>query len=162
MTTSTATPDRGAGHYAEDRSAWYDERRKRWYHLLPEQESAHIELEDIGDTAWWKRILTTLVSQNGQQQLHFVARRTSGSPTEHPIAAGSTFASPRWVADAPPEPEWAPGMSASLGEVRDDLERAGWIMDGRGHEAWSYRYVRPGVDWSREYVATAGGPEGAR
>jgi hypothetical protein len=42
-------------------------------------------------------------------------------------------------------------MSASLAQVRGDLERAGWILEGRGAEAWSYRYVRPEVDWSHDY-----------
>ena len=66
------------------------------------------------------------------------------------------------MADTPPEPEWAQGMSESLAEVRADLERAGWIVEGRGAEPWSYRYVRPEVDWSREYVGPAGNAEGAR
>jgi hypothetical protein len=109
MTTPTMTPDRGAGHYSENRSDWYDELRGRWYYLLPEQESTEIRLEDVGDTAWWKRVLTTVFTQNGQQELRFVARRRPGSTTERPVAVSSTFASPRWVADAPPEPEWAPG-----------------------------------------------------
>jgi hypothetical protein len=162
MTTSTFESSRGAGHYGPDRSAWYDERRKRWYHLLPAKESVQIELEDVGDTGWWKRVLTTLFAQNGQQQLRFVAREqpgsaAEGSATPRPVAVGSTFASPRWVADAPPEPEWAPGMTAGLAELREDLEGAGWLPEGRGSEPWSYRYVRPEVDWSREYTGPAEG-----
>lgn len=160
MSASTFESSRGAGHYGPDRSAWYDDRRKRWYHLLPEEESVQVELEDVGDTAWWKRILTTLFAQNGQQQLRFVARpssssTTEGSTTPRPVAVGSTFASPRWVADTPPEAEWAPGMTAGLAELRGDLEAAGWLPQGRGPEPWSYRYVRPEVDWSREYTVPA-------
>jgi hypothetical protein len=162
MTTSTFESTRGAGHYGPDRSAWYDERRKRWYHLLPEQEAVQIELEDVGETGWWKRVLATVFSQNGQQQLRFVARAkpasaAQGAAKPRPVAVGSTFASPRWVTDAPPEPEWAPGMTAGLAELRTDLEGAGWLLDDRGAEPWSYRYVRPEVNWSREYAGSASG-----
>lgn len=156
LTKPITAPDGGEGHYAEDRSAWFDERRKRWYHLLPEHESVQIELEDVGDTAWWKRILATVFSQSGQQLLRFVARRTTGPSDEHPVAAGRTFASPRWIIETPPEPAWAPEMSASLADVRGDLEQTGWLLEGRGDEAWSYRYVRPKVDRSREYLGHGG------
>ena len=160
--TTTTTPDRGAGHYAEDGSAWYDERRERWYHLLAEQESVEIQLEEVGGTAWWKRILTTLFSPNGQQQLRFVARPRPGRGDEQPIAVGGTFSCPRWIVDAPPEPAWAPEMGTGLADVRGDLERTGWLLEGRGDEAWSYRYVRPRVDSSREYLGPTAAPRGAQ
>lgn len=158
MSTPATDRVRGAGHYAPDRSAWYDERRRHWYPVLPERESVQIALEDVGDRAWWARVLTTLFTQNGQQYLRFVARPI-GRPDrrERPVDAGSSFASPRRLRDQPPEPEWAPGMSASLAEVRRRLEDAGWFAEGRGDAPWSYRYVRPEIDWSRELDGPADG-----
>jgi len=158
MTTSAADRSRGAGRYAPDRSAWYDERRGRWHPVLPEQESVQVELEDAGNRAWWARVLATLGTQNGQQYLRFVARAPGSGGTGRPVESSSTFASPRWVHDVPPEPEWAPGMSESLAELRRRLEDAGWVVEGRGETPWSYRYARPRVDWSRE-LQGPGGPE---
>jgi hypothetical protein len=100
-------------------------------------ETVEIELEDVGGTSWWAGILTTLVSQYGNAQMRFVARPPTGRPY-----TGATFPVPRTLGSVDPEEAWAPGMTRSLAELCDELERDGWVRQGVGRHAWSIVYAR--------------------
>lgn len=100
-------------------------------------ETLHVELQDIGGTAWWARILTTLTSQTGSTQFRFVGR--VGNEIRY---SSSTFTSPTPVSPVPPEEKWAPGMTSSLEELVSDLREAGWTQAGRGNEPWDLTFER--------------------
>ena len=67
-------------------------------------ETLHVELQDIGGTAWWAGILTTLSSQTGSQQFRFVGR-----VADEVRYSSSTFVSPTPVSPIAPEEQWARG-----------------------------------------------------
>ena len=100
-------------------------------------ETLHVELQDIGGTAWWARLLTTLSSQTGSTQLRFVGR-----VADEVRYSSSTFASPTPISPIPPEEQWAPGMTRSLKELVSDLRRDGWTPSGRGTEPWALTFER--------------------
>jgi len=100
-------------------------------------ETARIELEEAGRTSWWASLLSTLLSQNGNAQLRFVARRDGTR-----ILTSSSFASPRTFGPVGPREAWAPGMTQSLEELCGALERDGWVRTGTGAEPWAYVYER--------------------
>jgi hypothetical protein len=98
-----------------------------------------IALEDIGGTSWWAGLLTTLTSQSGSAQLRFV-----GTVDGERRYEGPAFSAPRTFGCVPPEEQWAPGMAASLTDLRRVLENDGWVEVGRGTEPWALLYRRPG------------------
>jgi hypothetical protein len=100
-------------------------------------ETLRVELQDIGGTAWWARILTTLSSQSGSTQYRFVGR-----VADEVRYSSSTFMSPTPVSPVPPEEKWAPGMTRSLDELVSDIRRDGWTQTGRGSEPWSLTFER--------------------
>ncbi|MCB5292522.1 hypothetical protein [Arthrobacter sp. SO3] len=100
-------------------------------------ETLHVELQDIGGTAWWVRILTTLSSQSGSMQYRFVGR-----VADEVRYSSSTFMSPTPVSPIPPEEEWAPGLNRSLEELVSDIRHDGWTQTGRGSEPWSLTFER--------------------
>lgn len=107
----------------------------------------HLEivLEDVGGTSWVHSLLCTLASQNGNAYARFAAVTTDPDerrPRYRFVSA--PFPRLRSVPDdVPPEEAWSPGMTAVLDDLREQLERGGWVEDGRGEHAWSYRYHRP-------------------
>jgi hypothetical protein len=103
-----------------------------------DEEFLQIALEDFGGTSWWASLLTTLTSQSGSRLLRF----TGGVEGERRYT-GPTFTTPRTLGEVPPEEAWAPGMSASLEEVRRAVESDGWVPAGRGPEPWAFGYRRP-------------------
>ncbi|AOT02344.1 hypothetical protein [Arthrobacter sp. U41] len=100
-------------------------------------ETLHVELQDIGGTAWWARILTTLASQSGSVQFRFVGR-----VADEVRYSSSTFASPTPISPTPPEEQWAPGMTRSLEELVSDIRHDGWTQTGSGSEPWSLTFER--------------------
>ena len=100
-------------------------------------ETCRIELQDVGGTAWWARIFTTLTSQTGSTQLRFIGR--VGSEIRY---SSSTFSSPTPVSPVPPEEVWAPGLTRSLEELVSDLQRDGWTQTARGREPWDLTFQR--------------------
>jgi hypothetical protein len=100
-------------------------------------ETLRVELQDIGGTAWWARILTTLSSQSGSTQYRFVGRVADAVRY-----SSSTFMSPTPVSPVPPEEKWAPGMTRSLDELVSDVRQDGWTQTGRGSEPWSLTFER--------------------
>ena len=100
-------------------------------------ETLRVELQDVGGTAWWARILTTLSSQTGSVQLRFVGRVDNDVRYSSP-----TFMSPTPVSPVPPEKKWAPGMTRSLEELVRGIREDGWTQTGRGSEPWSLTFER--------------------
>jgi hypothetical protein len=100
-------------------------------------ETLRVELQDVGGTAWWARILTTLTSQTGSTQFRFIGR--VGNEVRY---SSSTFPSPTPISPIPPEEKWAPGMTRSLEELVRDIRQDGWRQTGRGSESWSLTFER--------------------
>lgn len=101
------------------------------------EEMLRIELEDAASRSWWARILYTLGSQYGRSQLRFVGK----TDDQRRLYVSDTFPAPPLGA-TPPEEQWAPGMEASLAELRQQLAREGWSEAGRGRRPWELTYTR--------------------
>lgn len=96
-------------------------------------------LEDVGSTSWWARILTILGSQYGSTQRRFIGQvegKTRYRSSTFPVAGS--------LGETAPQEPWAPGMTAALEELQQDLARDGWQQTFRGAQPWSLRYERPG------------------
>ncbi|MFQ6155958.1 hypothetical protein ACLMMA_05670 [Micrococcus luteus] len=98
-----------------------------------------IELEDPVSVPWWARIMYTLTTQYGRSPMRFVARADGGRI----LYRGATFAGPALGRTAPRE-AWAPGLEASLTELRAEIVRDGWVESSHGQQPWDLTYVRPG------------------
>ena len=107
------------------------------WRMTSSPETLTIALEDVGGISWWSGILTILASQYGSTQRRFVGR--SDGKTKYRSA---TFAVPGSVRPVSPEEQWAPGMTAALAELENDLARDGWRQKSRGKEPWSLIYER--------------------
>lgn len=65
-----------------------------------------------------------------------------------PVLRSATFAAPYgWGGiptgtTAPPEEEWAPGMTQALEDLQREVERAGWVEADRGEQPWEVTYAR--------------------
>ncbi|TWD56515.1 hypothetical protein FB478_101663 [Arthrobacter sp. AG367] len=101
------------------------------------EERLRIELEDAASRKWWARILYTLGSQYGRTQLQFVARTGDGRR----LYASDTFPGPP-LNPTPPEEAWAPGMQASLSQLRRELARDGWSETSHGVQPWDLTFSR--------------------
>jgi len=101
------------------------------------EERLRIELEDAASVKWWARILYTLGSQYGRTQLRFVGRAEDGRR----LYASDTFPGPPLNATAPAE-AWAPGLQASLSQLRSDLARDGWTQASHGAQPWDLTFIR--------------------
>ncbi|MGT2462215.1 hypothetical protein [Sinomonas atrocyanea] len=97
-----------------------------------------VELEDPASVPWWARVLYTLSSQYGRSPMRFVARADDGRI----LYRGATFAGPALGRTAPRE-AWAPGLEASLAELRAEIARDGWLESSHGQQPWDLTYVRP-------------------
>ncbi len=97
-----------------------------------------VELEEVGARHWWASLLATLASQSGNAYMRFV-----GVVDGCPRYVSSTFPVPRVWGTVAPQEEWAPGMTASLAELRRSIEKDGWRQCGRGEQPWSLAYQRP-------------------
>ena len=107
-------------------------------------DTLQIDLEDVGGTSWWARLITTLASQYGSTTQRFVGR--VGGERRY---TGPTFVVPGTIGRLPPEDAWAPDMAQSLAALRQEIAADGWVELGRGSEPWAYRYERrPGATWS--------------
>ncbi|WP_457950343.1 hypothetical protein ACTAQI_07040 [Pseudarthrobacter sp. alpha12b] len=105
-------------------------------HPWPE-ERLRIELEDAASRKWWARILYTLGSQYGRTQLQFVGRTVDGRR----LYASDTFPGPP-LNPTPPEEAWAPGMEASLSQLRQEIARDGWSETSHGAQPWELTFSR--------------------
>lgn len=101
------------------------------------QETLQIELEDAASISWWARILQTLGSQFGRTQLRFVGK----SDGDRRLYVSETFPGPP-LGPTPPEEQWAPGMEASLAELRQQIARDGWSETSRGQRPWDLTFTR--------------------
>ncbi|VXC23150.1 conserved hypothetical protein [Arthrobacter sp. 9AX] len=101
------------------------------------EETLQIELEDAASISWWARILLTLGSQYGRTQLRFVGK-TDSNPR---LYVSDTFPGPSLGA-TPPEEQWAPGMEASLAELRQQIARDGWSQTSSGRKPWDLTFTR--------------------
>lgn len=105
--------------------------------LASMEQKLQIELEDAASGSWWARILHTLGSQYGRTQLRFVGK-TDDNPR---LYVSDTFPGPPLGA-TPPEEQWAPGMEASLAELRQQITRDGWSQTSRGPRPWELTFTR--------------------
>lgn len=101
------------------------------------EETLQIELEDAASMSWWARILYTLGSQYGRTQLRFVGK----TDDDRRLYVSDTFPGPPPGA-TPPAEQWAPGMEASLAELRQQIARDGWSETGRGRKPWELTFAR--------------------
>ncbi|MDP9986622.1 hypothetical protein LFT44_11250 [Arthrobacter sp. FW306-05-C] len=101
------------------------------------EEHLRIELEDAASVKWWVRILSTLGSQYGRTQLRFVGRTEDGRR----LYVSDTFPGPPLNA-TPPAEAWAPGLEASLSQLRGEIARDGWSETSQGAQPWELTYVR--------------------
>ncbi|TQJ41158.1 hypothetical protein FBY33_3256 [Arthrobacter sp. SLBN-112] len=101
------------------------------------EERLRVELEDAASRKWWARILYTLGSQYGRTQLRFVGRTEDG----HRLYTSDTFPGPP-LNKTPPQEAWAPGLEASLGQLRQEIARDGWSETSRGTQPWDLTFSR--------------------
>lgn len=105
--------------------------------MTMQTETLTVVREEIGDTAWWVRILTILGSQYGSTQQRFVGRICGKTKYR-----SSTFPVPGSVGPVTPDEQWAPGMTAALEELKQDLGRDGWEQTSQSTQPWSLTYTR--------------------
>jgi hypothetical protein len=105
--------------------------------MRPAAEQLTVALEDIGGTSWWASILATLGSQYGSTQQRFVGKVQGETRYK-----SSTFPAARSFTPSSPHEEWAPGMSAALAELKQDLARDGWVQVAGGADPKSLLYER--------------------
>jgi hypothetical protein len=101
------------------------------------EETLKIELEDTASRSWWARILYTLGSQYGRTQLRFVGKTDGGRR----LYISDTFPAPS-PGPMAPEEDWAPGMAASLAELRRQIAKDGWSEIDRGQRPWDLTFTR--------------------
>jgi len=101
------------------------------------EERLRIELEDAASAKWWARILYTFGSQYGRTQLRFVGRTEDG---RRPYVS-DTFPGPPLNA-TPPTEAWAPGLQASLHQLRGEIARDGWSETSHGKQPWDLTFSR--------------------
>ena len=101
------------------------------------EDRLRIELEDAASSKWWARILYTFGSQYGRTQLRFVGRNEDGRT----LYASDTFPGPP-LDQTPPEEAWAPGLEASLSQLRREIARDGWSVASRGAKPWELTFSR--------------------
>ena len=154
-------PRWGRGHYSEDGGSWWDDSSRRWFPLTDAQDTLEIELEDAGGTSPLASLLATLGSQFGNAYHRFVGRAHSPDSRWPTYAiVGKTFPAPRaFLADLPPQDQWAQGMTQALNELREELLSQGWRPVGKGTHPWSFTYVRPGLDLAGTTSKAKGGHE---
>lgn len=104
---------------------------------LGTEERLRIELEDAASVKWWARIFYTFGSQYGRTQLRFVARTEDGRR----LYVSDTFPGPPLNA-TPPAEAWAPGLKASLSQLRGEIERDGWSETSQGAQPWELTFIR--------------------
>ena len=98
-----------------------------------------IELEDAATRKGWVSTLGLL--SGGMQMWHFVG--LFGDEVRYDSA---TFSAPYSWGHLPlgrtmlPHEEWAPGMREALDGLRAEIAAAGWVIDGRGEQAWQDHY----------------------
>lgn len=102
------------------------------------EERLRIELEDAASRKWWARILYTLGSQYGRTQLRFVGSTEDGRR----LYTSDTFPGPP-LNGTPPEEAWAPGLQASLRQLRQEIDSDGWTETGHGKQPWELTFSRP-------------------
>jgi hypothetical protein len=109
-----------------------------------QRQTLEIELEDAGSTSWLASLLATLGSQNGNAFMRFVARTTgSADQPRRVVLRAGPFPRLRSIPDdVPPHESYCPGMTATLDDLRQRLEKDGWEPVGHGKHAWSYRYAK--------------------
>lgn len=101
-------------------------------------DTLHIVLEDVGGTSRRAGILTTLSSVYGSATFRFV-----GVVEGERRYVGRSFVSPRSASPVPPREEWAPGLTAALTDLREEVEASGWEYLGQGEQPWDLFYRRP-------------------
>ncbi|MDQ0664096.1 hypothetical protein QFZ35_002594 [Arthrobacter ulcerisalmonis] len=101
------------------------------------EEWLRIELEDAASSKWWARIFYTFGSQYGRTQLRFVGRTEDGRR----LYTSDTFPGPP-LNPTPPEEAWAPGLEASLNQLRREISRDGWTETSRGVQPWELTFSR--------------------
>lgn len=105
--------------------------------MTPGTETLTVVLENVGGTSWWAGLLTILASQSGSTQQRFVGQvdgETRYKSSTFPVAGPTT--------SIPPQEQWAPGLTAALDELRDDLARDGWEQQTQGSQPWSLTFRR--------------------
>ena len=158
--TQELGPPRGRGNYSEDKRWWWDEAVGRWFPVTDERDTLEIELEDAGGTSAVASLVTTLGSQFGNAYYRFIGRAHSPDPRwpTYSIRRKTFPAPPAFLANLPPQEQWAEGMTQALNELREELVAQGWQPVGRGAQPWSFAYVRPGLDLDSPVAGTAIGP----
>jgi hypothetical protein len=106
--------------------------------MKPGGEKLTVALEDVGGTSWWASILVTLGSQYGSNLQRFVGRVNGETRYK-----SSTFPSARSVTPVAPQEDWAPGMTAALAELKQDLARDGWVQVSGGPDPESLVFEHP-------------------
>ena len=105
---------------------------------MPQVQTLRVDLEEVGARHWWAALLATLSAQYGNAYMRFV-----GVVDGKPRYFSATFAVPRTWGSIPPREEWAPGMTAALAELRQQIEDDGWQHLGSGDRSWQLTYQRP-------------------
>ena len=78
---------------------------------------------------------------SGTQQWQFVGR-----VDDHRKYTSPAFAAPYSWGGVPigstllPQEEWAPGMAQALADVKQEIERGGWVEVGCGAQPWLLTY----------------------
>jgi len=147
-----AVPPQGRGHYSADGRQWYDEAGRRWVPVADGHDSLVIEFEDLHAAERLRSMLAHPSTHVGTGHSRFVGHATSDDPRwpEYRIESATFPGLPGRRDTLPPEEEWAPGMVEALGELRQRLEAEGWLPVEHGGHPWTYRYVRPCLDWASD------------
>ena len=101
-------------------------------------ETLQVELQDVGGTSWWARLLAAISSPKGSSLLRFVGR--VGSEIRY---SSDTITTPTPVSPSAPEAAWTHVMSHTVQHLIRQIEQDGWVQTGAGSNPWSLTFERP-------------------
>jgi hypothetical protein len=145
-----AGPPQGRGHYSAAGDRWWDDVQRRWFCTSDGEDSLEIHVEEVGARSLLRALLSTLSGSYGSSYFWFVGDARSSDPRWPTYRVhGESF--PVLRAQLFDELEvggpFAGEARHALNAFRERLVAHGWLSAGRREQWYSFRYVRPHIDW---------------
>jgi hypothetical protein len=143
-------PPQGSGRYSAEGDMWWDDVQRRWFRTSEGEDSLEIHVEEIGARSLLRSLLSTLSGSYGSAYFWFVGDARSADPRwptyrvhgeSFPVLRAQPFDA--LEVGGP----FAAEARQALNAFRERLVARGWRSAGRGDHWYSYRYVRPHIDW---------------
>jgi hypothetical protein len=143
-------PPQGRGHYSAEGDMWWDDVQSRWFFTSDGEDALEIHVEEIGARSLRRSLLSTLSGTYGSAYFWFVGDARSADPRwptyrmhgeSFPVLRAQPFDA--LEVGGP----FAAEARHALNAFRECLVAHGWRSAGRGDHWYSYRYVRPHIDW---------------